>query len=180
MNIHIETPRLIIRPIEWGDVDGMFAMDSDPQVHTYLGNTPYTDIEQSRNNIRIIHRQYEENDIGRWAMLLKETNEFVGWVGFKLIKTQLNGHINFHDFGYRMNRKHWGKGLATEASRAALPYGIDLLHLSEVYATTDVGNTASRNVLEKLGFELQHIFNFDDDSWPAFYGTPTTWYKLTV
>lgn len=178
MQIRIETPRLIIRPIEEGDVHGMFAMDSDPKVHTYLGNTPYTDIEQSYNNIRIIHQQYEENGIGRWTMLLSETNEFVGWVGFKLIKTKLNGHINFHDFGYRMAQKHWGKGLATEASRAALPYGIELLQVNEVFATTDVGNRASRNVLEKVGFQFQHIFNYDDDTWPAFYGTPTTWYKL--
>jgi ribosomal-protein-alanine N-acetyltransferase len=180
MQVYIETPRLIIRPIDWTDVDDMFAMDSDPAVHTYLGNTPYTDIEQSRENVSFIHQQYTENGIGRWAMLLKESDEFVGWVGFKLIKTRLNGHIDFHDFGYRMARKHWGKGLATEASMASLPYGVDLLQLKEVFATTDVGNTASRNVLEKVGFKFQHIFNYDDATWPAFYGKPTTWYKFEV
>ena len=179
MNMHIETPRLIIRAILPEDLEGMFAMDSDPEVHRYLGNQPYTDIAQSRENIEIIRQQYKDNGIGRWAMLLKESGEFVGWMGFKQMREMVNGHIDHYDFGYRLARKHWGKGLASEGALAALNYGIDVLALKDIYAMTDVNNAASRHILESLGFRLVEVFAYDAPSaLHTFHGEPTTWYEL--
>jgi len=179
MEILIETPRLIIRELQTGDVDGMFAMDSDAEVHRYLGNQHYTDIAQSRENIDIIRQQYLENGIGRWAMLLKDSGDFVGWTGFKQMRQMVNGHVDHYDFGYRLARRHWGKGLASEGARAALDYGIEVLGLRDIYAMTDVGNEASRHILESLGFNLVEIFSYDaPPTWRGFYGEPTTWYKL--
>lgn len=180
MNILIHTQRLIIRPLTAADAPGMFAMDSDPAVHTYLGNKPVTSIDTIHEVIKSVRQQYTDNGIGRWAMINKETGEFIGWTGFKLMCTTLNGHTNYYDFGYRMAQKYWGMGLATEGGRAALHYGINQLRFKDIYAITDDGNAASRNVLQKLGFSFQHIFNFDDDTFPQFVGTPTTWYKLNV
>lgn len=175
----LETPRLIIRELLPEDEPGMFAMDSDPEVHRYLGNHPYKEIQESRDNIDIIRRQYEENGIGRWAMLLKENGDFVGWTGFKLMREMVNGHINHYDFGYRLARRYWGRGLATEGARAALGYGIQVLGLKNIYGMTDIDNGASRHILESLGFKLVEIFAYDAPSvWKPQYGKPTTWYKL--
>lgn len=178
MHIQLDTPRLIIRPLLATDAPGMFAMDSDPSVHTYLGNNPVTSIDQIHDVIKAVQQQYQDNGIGRWAMIDKTTGDFVGWTGFRFMRTMLNGHINYYDFGYRLARRYWGLGLATEAGRAALSHGISVLGFKDIHAITDEGNTASRHVLEKLGFRFQHIFNFDDASMPAFMGTPTTWYTL--
>ena len=177
MSLQIETPRLIIREITAEDEQGMFEMDSDPEVHVYLGNRPYTDIAQSRENIEIIQQQYKENGIGRWAVMLKDTGEFIGWTGFKLITEEVNGHINHYDFGYRHMRKHWRKGYAYEAAKASLDYGIDILRLKDIYAMTDVENAGSRRILEKLGFRLVEIFPYDG-SFVWIHGQPITWYKL--
>ncbi|MCD6012927.1 MAG: GCN5-related N-acetyltransferase [Flavipsychrobacter sp.] len=180
MNIRIETDRLVIRPLEMTDETSMFEMDSDPGVHRYLGNHFYTRIEQSRDNIAFIHQQYRENGIGRWAVEEKTTGNFVGWVGFKLIQETINEHVNFIDFGYRLMQKHWNKGYASEAGRAALDYGLNVLGYKDIYAMTDIDNGASRRVLEKLGFHLVEIFPYNGALNWREVNAPTTWYKLGV
>ncbi len=173
----IETPRLIIREMLPEDEAGMFSMDSDPEVHRYLGNRPYQAPSESRDDISFIRQQYAAHGIGRWAMLLKEDGDFVGWTGFKRITEPVNGHINHLDFGYRLARRHWSKGLATEGGRAALDFGIDMLGFRDIYAMTDVENGASRHILESLGFRFIEVFGYDGTLfWRE--GLPVTWYRL--
>lgn len=176
MNFPIETGRLLIRPIALTDEAGMFQMDADAMVHKYLGNNPVTTIEQIRENIKMIQKQYDDFGIGRWAVIEKETNTFVGWTGFKYIKETVNGHVHYYDFGYRYAQNYWGKGYATEAGAAALKYGLAFLKLSPVYAMTDINNTGSRKVLEKLGFTYVETFPYESAT--LAYNGPTTWYKL--
>lgn len=180
MEVYIETPRLIIRPLELTDIDGMFEMDNDPEVHKYLGNKPVQTVEKEREYIAFIRQQYVENGIGRWAIEEKETGNFVGWTGFKLMKERINGHINFIDFGYRLMRKHWRKGYGEESARATLAYGLETYKYNPVYAMTDPENAGSRRILEKLGFAYKTTFPYDAE--PSWRGPaePTTWYELHV
>lgn len=177
MNIHIETERLIIREMRQEDEAGMFAMDSDPEVHRYLGNRPYRDINQTKENIAIIQQQYTDNGIGRWVVLLKDTGEFIGWTGFKRMTEMVNGHIGHLDFGYRHACRFWGQGYAYEAAVASLNYGIETLGFENIYATTDVENKGSRRILEKLDFRFIKTFAYDG---PGLWiqGLPVTWYQL--
>ncbi len=178
INLQIETARLIIRPLGLEDVRVMFEMDSDPLVHLFLGNKPVTNIDESRVVIQSVQQQYIDNGIGRWAIIEKQSNEFVGWTGFKLIREKVNGHINFIDFGYRLKKQFWNLGYATEAGKAALAYGLEHYQFSPVYGMTDIHNKASRHVLEKLGFELVEIFDYDGTPNWREEGAKTTWYKL--
>jgi len=178
MEVFIETERLIIRPILAGDDEAMFRMDSDPDVMKYIGRAPVTDIEETREIIRFVQQQYEDHGIGRWAMAHKNTNEFIGWTGYKFMTNKVNGHTGFYDFGYRLQQAHWGKGYATEAAIASLQYGIEKLGYKDIYAMTDINNAASRRILEKIGFKLVEIFAYDDSSYKwREPGEPTTWYK---
>lgn len=175
----LETPRLIIRELLPGDDEAMFAMDSNPEVHRYLGNKPYSDIQQSRDDITFLRQQYAAYGVGRWAVVLKETGELIGWTGFKRMIDMVNGHVNHLDFGYRHAQKFWQQGYAYEAAKAALDYGIKALGFTDIYAMTDVHNMGSRRILEKLGFQLEEIFPYDGPSlWVT--GLPVTWYKLHV
>ncbi|MDV7390491.1 GNAT family N-acetyltransferase, partial [Arthrospira platensis SPKY1] len=83
VKIFAETERLILREIMPSDIDGMFKLDSDPEVHKYLGNKPVTDRKQIINVINFIRKQYIDNGIGRWAIVDKKTNDFIGWTGLK-------------------------------------------------------------------------------------------------
>lgn len=178
MNVFAETKRTIIRELLANDAEGMYEMDSDPEVHRYVGKTPVQTIEQSRDVIAFVRKQYLDNGIGRWAVIEKDTGDFLGWTGFKLMKEKVNGHINFYDFGYRLKRKYWGLSYATESGKGALDAGLELLKIKELYAMTDIDNQASRRVLEKLGFEYKGNFNYDAEPNWRTKEEPTTWYKL--
>jgi ribosomal-protein-alanine N-acetyltransferase len=157
----IETERLIIRELLPEDAPAFFAMDSLPEVHRYLGNTPVTSIEQIHDVIQFVRKQYNDNGIGRWAMIEKSSGIFIGWCGLKLITEELNNHINFLDAGYRLHPDAWGKGYATEGTTASLSYAFTELNARVVYATAHFENTASRRVLEKCGLRVTAQFEHE-------------------
>lgn len=164
MEIFAETERLILREIVLTDQNGLFAIDSDPDVNTYLGNKPVQTIVQSIDIIKFIRKQYTDNGIGRWAMIEKNTNNFIGWAGLKLVKEPTNNHCDYYDLGYRLNKSYWGKGFATEAAEASVNYGFNKLKLNEIYAMAHSKNKASRNVIEKVGLTYIETFEFDKTS----------------
>jgi len=85
MKIFAETERLLLREMFPSDVDGMYELDSDPDVHRYLGNKPVIDKDQIIDVINLIRQQYIDNGIGRWAIIDKKNNEFIGWTGLKFV-----------------------------------------------------------------------------------------------
>ncbi len=170
MIIHLQTERFILRDLIETDVDGFYELDSDPEVHRYLGNEPVSDKQKLLDVIKYVHQQYINNGIGRWAIIDKATNEFIGWTGLKLVKENINNQTNYYDLGYRLIRKYWGKGIATETAKASIDYGFNVLKLKEIIATIHCDNVASNNVAKKLGFEFVETFDFDGDL--------HNWYKL--
>jgi RimJ/RimL family protein N-acetyltransferase len=170
-NMIIETQRLILREMQANDDKAMFELDSDPEVHKFLGNNPYTTIEQSREIIASVQRQYVTNGIGRWVVIEKSTNSFVGWSGLKFLTEPVNNRYNIYDVGYRLLKKYWGKGYATESALAAIDYGFNNLKLEEIFAAANINNTQSINALHKCG--LKFIEHFDHN------GIACNWYKIT-
>ncbi|MBO0357568.1 GNAT family N-acetyltransferase [Hymenobacter sp. BT186] len=171
MKIVVETERLVFREFLPTDAQGMFELDSDPEVHRYLGNKPVLSIEQSQEMIAFIRQQYLHNGIGRWAVIKKASNEFIGWAGLKLVREPINHHVDFYDVGYRFIRRYWGQGFATEAAQASVAYGFRVLRLPTLYAMADMQNLASRAVLAKAGLHHVGVFNHN--------GVPTAWLEAT-
>jgi RimJ/RimL family protein N-acetyltransferase len=166
----IETERLLLRELLLSDVDGMFELDSNPNVHLFVGNNPVKNIEQSVEYIHFVQKQYKDFGTGRWAVILKETNEFLGWSGIKFITDEINGHTNFYEIGYRFIEKHWGKGYATEAGKAFVDYAFNEMKVDALYAYADAGNENSRKILEKLG--LRYVNSFEHE------GEIEVWYEI--
>lgn len=79
------------------------------------------------NNV-LIRQQYIDNGIGRWAIIEKKTNDFIGWTGLKFVTDLTNNHKHYNDLGYRLRKKYWGKGIATETAFASLSYAFDKLN----------------------------------------------------
>jgi len=169
--IFLETERLILRELLPSDAEGLFVLDSDPEVHRYLGNKPVTNIQQCRDVIEFVREQYKTNGIGRWAVEEKSSGNFIGWAGLKYFKEEVNQQVNFYDVRYRIYKSYWGKGYATEAAIATVVYGFNVLKAKEIHAMIDTDNEASRRVLEKAG--LKHIEPF------LFEGDPSDWFKIT-
>ena len=180
MKIYTESNRLVYREILPTDDHSLFKLDSNPLVHKYLGNNPVKDIEEIRKVIKSIRQQYMDNGIGRWAVIEKETGEFMGWSGLKFIKEYENNHINFYDVGYRLLPEFWGSGYATESAQAALEYGFIQLDLPEIIGMVHEENMASRKVLVKCGFEFIEQFKWEGINFDWFKITKSAWQKLII
>lgn len=166
----IETDRLLLRELLFSDVDGLFELESNPNVHLFVGNKPVTHIDECRAYVEFIHQQYKDFGTGRWAVILKETNEFLGWSGIKFITNEINNHKDFYEIGYRFIEKHWGKGYATEAGKAFIDYAFNEMKVKALYAYADAGNENSRKILEKLGLCYVNSFEYE--------GEQEVWYEL--
>lgn len=165
----IETERLLLRPLELRDADGMFLLDSNPKVHLYLGNNPVKTIAESIGYIKNIQEQYKTNGIGRFAVIDKESGEFLGWSGIKFITEEENNHINFYEIGYRFREEFWEKGYAYEAAKAWYDYAFNQLKVDILYASAHIDNIGSRKILEKIGLNLKNEFIWNEK-------IPCVWY----
>jgi len=165
MKIVAETSRLILRDIELLDAKDLLEMDLDERVTKYIGQNPISNIEEANNVVQFILNQYTKNGVGRWAVIEKQSGDFLGWTGLKLHDEMENNHINFYDLGYRFKYTHWNKGFATEASTACMKIGFDQMKLQEIIAMVHPENLASMNVVEKCGFKLIETFNSENARW---------------
>lgn len=149
-----------MRPIEEGDAEALFRLDSDLRVHQFLGNQPVKSIDEVTTTIRYIHQQYLEHGIGRLAVVDRETDKFLGWSGLKW-ETGIRPEEPYYDLGYRFLPESWGKGIATEAAQASLEFGFRDLGIQQIGAAAHSDNLVSNRILRKLGFRRNGSFFFD-------------------
>jgi RimJ/RimL family protein N-acetyltransferase len=156
MQTFLETERLVLRRFTEADVHNLFELDSDPEVMRFLtgGKSTPRDVIRSQTLPRIL-RYYELFEgFGFWAAIEKSTGEFLGWFEF----IPLEGGPSEVELGYRLRRSAWGKGYATEGSRALICKGFTELGVRRVVAQTMAVNMASRRVMEKAGLTLERTF----------------------
>ncbi len=146
----LTTQRLILRePIE-GDAEALHAaVFGDPVAMRYIGDGSPRTIEQVRTSQGRKIDCFQKHGVTLWTVILRETGEIVGDCGVIPIAWQGPAF----ELAYRFGPRAWGRGLATEAGRAALTHAWEVTDLAEVVGVTDLGNAASQRVLAKLGFE---------------------------
>jgi ribosomal-protein-alanine N-acetyltransferase len=150
MSLQLDTERLLMRPFHIEDAHLLVKLNSDPDVTRYTGEGAYESLEEAEAFING-YDQYDQYQMGRLNIFIKATGEYVGWCGLKYIPA--TGVI---DLGYRLVKKHWGKGYATESAKASLDYGFKVLGLEKIIGKAMVENTPSINVFKKLGLTYSH------------------------
>ena len=90
----IETPRLILREFTVDDAYKIWELNSDPEVIKYTGDPPFENVENARKFIEN-YEEYKKTGFGRWAVIKKDSNSFLGWCGLKL------NEQNLVDIGFR-------------------------------------------------------------------------------
>ncbi|HUB71365.1 MAG TPA: GNAT family N-acetyltransferase [Acidimicrobiales bacterium] len=146
-----ETGRLIMRPIEMADVDQLVVLDSDPEVMRYLtGGEP-----TARSEVEaVVHKRLGS----RWMAYERETLDFVGWFG-----APATGEREY-ELGYRLVRRYWGKGLATEGTLALIDGLFSARDAVRLWAQTMAVNTRSRRVMERCGLTYVRTFHLSCDN----------------
>jgi len=126
----------------------------------YLNGGRPTPREEVENAIlpRILAFYERYDEFGYWAAEEKSTGEFVGW--FELHPTDERPPDELA-LGYRLRRSAWGKGYATEGSRALVDKAFRELGAERVFADTMTVNVASRRVMEKAGLKYVRTFHLE-------------------
>lgn len=152
----LSSERLYVRPYTLNDEELFFMLNGDAEIMRYI--RPVKTREQSNLFLKENIRFYQDHPgLGRWALLKKDTDEFVGT--FSLLPLE---HTNDIHIGYALLKEHWGKGYAAEIVGAGTQYAFEILKLSTIVAVTYEENVPSQKVLEKNGFVRDGIYGDKD------------------
>lgn len=143
------------------DAPLLFDLNSDPEVVRYTGDSSFNDMMEVHDIIknRMI-APFEKYKMSRLMVFLKD-GTFLGWCGLKYFP-----ETNEVDLGYRFSKKHWGKGYATESSKAMLEYGFNTLNLKRIIAKAMPENVSSIKVMHKLGMTFRGYVHDPTDPLP--------------
>ena len=148
----METPRLYLRPWKATDREAFRVMGMDPEVMRYFPSL--LDAAQSDALAQRITDIIAQQGWGFWAVALKETDQFIGFVGLHRQEKESGlPQTPFIEIGWRLARPYWGHGYAYEAAKAALSYGFEQLHCKKIYAFTAKENIPSQRLMIKLGMK---------------------------
>jgi [ribosomal protein S5]-alanine N-acetyltransferase len=175
----LETARLILRPLTEADAEQLFALDSDPEVMRYLGPRFIDNVEQYRERIRTVYLPIAKSDprLGFFVVSEKDGEPFLGWFLLRpALLYRFATEAGFRDgdleVGYRLARRFWGKGYATEVARVLVRRGFEA-GAQRVVATALIANRGSTRVMEKVGLRRGNTFTL-----PGF-DEPGVCYALT-
>lgn len=145
----MQTERILLRPWQESDAEVLYKYASDPDVGPRAGWSPHKSIDESLEVIRTFF-----NNDTTWAIVLKETNEVIGAMGY-FTQDASNIPIGKNDCeaGYWIGKPQWNKGICTEALRLMIDYCINIKHYDNVWCDHFTGNPASGRVMEKCGFK---------------------------
>ena len=146
----IETERLLLRPYTLSDFDSLYEILSDPETMQHYP-APF-DADRTRNWIAWNLDNYEKYGFGLWAVVLKETGEFIGDCGITL--QNIDGEI-LPEIGYHIHKKYWRRGFAKEAARAIRDWGFrntqyDIFYSYMKYTNIGSWSTALANGMKKV------------------------------
>ena len=149
----LETERLILDPWQSSDWTAFRPIATDPEVMRYItGGVPWDDDTIRRFVERQVTR-YREEGYCRWKLVDKQSAQMVGFCGLGIWRDNPNLEI-----GWWLARQAWGRGLATEAARAALHDIFARVQPAHVISVAQPANAASIRVMQKIGLELVREF----------------------
>lgn len=154
--------RLVARELNPADADDLYALSADREVIMYTGDQPFRSVADARVFLEN-YRDYELNGCGRWALNRKDDGAFIGWCGLKM-----HDEV-WVDLGFRLLRKYWGQGYATEAASASLSVGFEELKLPKVIGRAAAANSSSLRVLEKVGMRFWKWGSCERIPFAAYY-----------
>jgi RimJ/RimL family protein N-acetyltransferase len=151
----IETSRLRLRMFRPDDLDALSLITGDAEVMKYLGTSGARTREKTKNTIDAILRHWDEHGFGIWALDHKMDGRLIGWCGLQMLEKTPEVEV-----AYLLAKAYWNQGLATEAARATIEYGLDRLKLDRIVAIARPENVGSSRVMEKVGMKYERDARF--------------------
>lgn len=143
---HLETGRLLLRGLSPDDFEAYAAMYADPQVMRYLEDGHPLDRAAAWRSMAVHLGHWQLRGYGQWALVERATGQFVGRAGL----WRPEGWPGL-EVGWVLASPQWGRGLATEAARAAVDHAFGTLGVERVISLIDPDNAPSARVAERVG-----------------------------
>jgi [ribosomal protein S5]-alanine N-acetyltransferase len=156
----LETERLILRRLTFGDSKFIFELLNDPSWLRFIGDKGVRTLDDARDYIlKNPVAMYKRLGFGLYLVELKGEGISIGICG--LIKRDSLEDV---DIGFAFLPKFWGKGYAYESASAVMDHGRKTFGLNRIVAITSRDNHDSAKLLKKLGFGFERIVKLSDDS----------------
>lgn len=149
----LETERLILRKISLEDIDDIHIYASNPEVSKYVFWEAHETRAATEEYVKRILSLYKEGKIAPWGIHHKEDNKLIGTVDFVSWQPQ----HKTAEIGYALSMDYWGRGIATEAAKELIRFGMNEMGLVRIQAKALVANKGSERVMEKAGMKYEGI-----------------------
>jgi ribosomal-protein-alanine N-acetyltransferase len=144
-----------MRPFEAGDLAQLIPIYGDHDVMA-IRKLGVQSPAQTETQLAGIMAHWQRHGFGIWALIDRDSGALLGECGLRTWHE--GGDV---EISYGLAKIAWGRGLATEASFAALDFGFHIAGLEEIAAIAQATNKASHRVMEKLGMDLQGTWESD-------------------
>ncbi|OGO29455.1 MAG: hypothetical protein A2W33_06800 [Chloroflexi bacterium RBG_16_52_11] len=156
----IETERLLLRPFSTADLDDWAgSIFADPDVTRYLPKQDIPPHQRTERALKYVQEHWARHGYGLWAVTGRTSGQFMGQGGLNYLEE--TGEV---EVDYALAKVYWGRGIATEMTRASLQFGFEYLGLERILGRAMPKNIASRRVLERTGMLFvkdTHLFSLD-------------------
>jgi RimJ/RimL family protein N-acetyltransferase len=153
----LRTARLLLVPLSDEHLEDEVALDADPEVMRYLGGHVHTRAEVVASHARRLSAAVRVPGLGYWAGSM--AGSFVGlWMLPPPTRPDQGPVEGQAELGYRLLRRWWRQGLASEGAAELLRHGFEDLGLQRVLAETMAVNTASRATMAAVGLRYVRTF----------------------
>jgi len=156
--MQIETPRLIIRQFTPQDLEALSRLLSDSDVMRFSLSGTFSKAQTEQFLLTCI-QAYHEIRFGQYALVLKESNQVIGFCGFF---TQVLNDKEEVELAFRLTKDFWGQGLAPEAAIACRDYAFSELPIDRLISIIDPNNTQAIRVAQKAGLKFKRKTTFND------------------
>jgi RimJ/RimL family protein N-acetyltransferase len=160
----IRTERLILRAWRPDDLPAFSALNADPEVMRFLPKLLTR--EESDARVEAICQHFQRHGFGLWAVEAPGIASLIGFTGLS-VPTFEAPFMPCVEIGWRLARRAWGHGYATEAARAALQFGFQELGLKSIVSYTVPENVRSWRVMERLGMTHDPANDFEHPLLPV-------------
>lgn len=157
----LETERCKLRVFIPEDADAVYRLNQHPDIYRFTTDLPFESVEHARQFI-LDYEAQRMDGLGRWAVILKSNDTFIGWCGLKFHPDE-----NEVDVGYRFLPEYWGQGFAVETGKACIEYGYSK-GLQRIVARVHKENSRSIRVSEKLNMYYEKDLMYDGVPWMNF------------